>query len=95
MKWWNEFWNRSFIYTQKTNSTAKDSVYQIGQNYQLFRYMLGCNAYGKSPTKFNGGLFTVRSRFYQSRFEFHARFQELGWWNQSRRKTNDWSTIRW
>ena len=31
---------------------------QIGRNYQLFRYMLGCNAYAEWPTKFNGGLFT-------------------------------------
>ena len=53
-KWWNNFWNRSFIFTQKKQSTAKDSVYQIGQNYQLFRYMLGCNTYGKYPTKFKG-----------------------------------------
>ena len=45
IKWWNNFWNRSYIFTQKNQSTAKDSVYQIGQNYQLFRYMLGCNAY--------------------------------------------------
>ena len=28
------------------------------RNYELFRYMLGCNAYGQWPTKFNGGLFT-------------------------------------
>ena len=27
--------------------------------YQLFRYQLGCNAYGEYPTKFNGGNFTL------------------------------------
>ncbi|MBK8027937.1 MAG: hypothetical protein IPK17_00165 [Chloroflexi bacterium] len=32
-------------------------MWQIGRNYQLFRYLLGCN-YGEYPTKFNGGLFT-------------------------------------
>ena len=77
-KWWNEFWNRSFIYTQKTNSTAKDSVYQIGQNYQLFRYMLGCNAYGKYPTKFNGGLFTVDPVFTNPDLNFTPDFRNWG-----------------
>src|SRR5690606_32950852 len=34
-----------------------DPVWQVGRNYQLFRYMLGCNRTGEYPTKFNGGLF--------------------------------------
>ena len=76
--WWNAFWNRSFIYTQKSNSTAKDSVYQIGQNYQLFRYMLGCNAYGKYPTKFNGGLFTVDPVFTNPDLNFTPDFRNWG-----------------
>ncbi|MCK5834832.1 MAG: hypothetical protein KAG98_03760, partial [Lentisphaeria bacterium] len=40
-----------------------DQGWRIGQNYQLFRYMLGCNAYGKYPTKFNGSLFTFDGHF--------------------------------
>ncbi|MEG1230546.1 MAG: DUF5703 domain-containing protein [Flavobacterium sp.] len=78
IKWWNNFWNRSFIFTQKNNSTAKDSVYQIGQNYQLFRYMLGCNAYGKYPTKFNGGLFTVDPVFTNAALDFTPDFRNWG-----------------
>jgi hypothetical protein len=78
MIWWNNFWNRSFIYTQKNNVTAKDSVYQIGQNYQLFRYMLGCNAYGKYPTKFNGGLFTVDPVFTNAELNFTPDFRNWG-----------------
>lgn len=78
IKWWNDFWDRSFIYTQKRNSTAKDSVYQIGQNYQLFRYMLGCNAYGKYPTKFNGGLFTVDPVFTNKDLNFTPDFRNWG-----------------
>jgi len=61
--WWNAFWQRSFIETigeteNKEKSDAKDAVKEITRNYTLFRYMLGCNAYGSVPTKFNGGLFT-------------------------------------
>ena len=76
--WWNNFWDRSFIYTQKNKSTTKDSVYQIGQNYQLFRYMLGCNAYGKYPTKFNGGLFTYDPVFIKSDLNFTPDFRNWG-----------------
>jgi hypothetical protein len=78
IKWWNTFWNRSFIYTQKNNVIVKDSVYQIGQNYQLFRYMLGCNAYGKYPTKFNGGLFTVDPVFTNPELNFTPDFRNWG-----------------
>lgn len=78
IKWWNNFWNRSYIFTQKNQSSSKDSVYQIGQNYQLFRYMLGCNAYGKYPTKFNGGLFTVDPVFTNPDLNFTPDFRNWG-----------------
>lgn len=78
INWWNNFWNRSFIYSQKNNSAEKDSVYQIGKNYQLFRYMLGCNAYGKYPTKFNGGLFTVDPVFTNPDLNFTPDFRNWG-----------------
>ncbi len=57
-QWWTNFWDRSYIAinTEKPDSASK--AWQVGRNYQLFRYQLGCNAYGKYPTKFNGGLFT-------------------------------------
>lgn len=63
-EWWHQYWQRSFINinTEKTDSLA----WQAGRNYQLFRYMLGCNAYGKYPTKFNGGLFTYDPVFTDS-----------------------------
>lgn len=57
--WWEQFWNRSHIVINSNiKNKEKDKGWQVGKNYQLFRYMLGCNAYGKYPTKFNGGLFT-------------------------------------
>jgi len=78
INWWNNFWDRSFIYVQKNNGTEKDSVYQTGKNYQLFRYMLGCNAYGKYPTKFNGGLFTVDPVFTNPDLNFTPDFRNWG-----------------
>jgi hypothetical protein len=57
IQWWTEFWNRSFI---QVDPQQKDKqAWETGRNYQLFRYMLGINAKGEWPTKFNGGLLTV------------------------------------
>ena len=58
-QWWNDFWQRSYIVIEGASDTKdQQRVANITRNYDLFRYMLGCNAYGKWPTKFNGGLFT-------------------------------------
>lgn len=57
-EWWHSYWNRSFIFINATKNDPTDKGWQVGRNYQLFRYMLGCNAYGAYPSKFNGGLFT-------------------------------------
>jgi hypothetical protein len=56
--WWKEFWERSFVFINPSKKDTASTAWQTGRNYQLFRYMLGCNAYGDYPTKFNGGLFT-------------------------------------
>ena len=57
--WWNTFWQRSFIEPIGNTENKNDNdIKKITRNYTLFRYMLGCNAYGSVPTKFNGGLFT-------------------------------------
>jgi len=57
-QWWLDFWNRSYIAINAEKPDTMSKAWQVGRNYQLFRYQLGCNAYGKYPTKFNGGLFT-------------------------------------
>ncbi len=56
--WWNEFWGRGYICINQSKADLQSKAWQVGRNYQLFRYQLGCNAMGKWPTKFNGGLFT-------------------------------------
>jgi hypothetical protein len=55
--WWAQFWDRSHICLQPSAANPEDPAWQVGRNYQLFRYMLGCNRAGEYPTKFNGGLF--------------------------------------
>jgi hypothetical protein len=56
-QWWKEFWSRSFIEVDPLQKEKRS--WEVGRNYQLFRYMLACNAKGMWPTKFNGGLLTV------------------------------------
>jgi hypothetical protein len=55
VSWWNDFWNRSYIFVQPENPGPDNPVWQMSRNYQLFRYQLGGNAFGEYPTKFNGG----------------------------------------
>lgn len=56
-QWWKQFWSRSFIAVDPLQKEKRS--WEVGRNYQLFRYMLACNAKGDWPTKFNGGLLTV------------------------------------
>ncbi|GLB09961.1 hypothetical protein AtubIFM57258_005895 [Aspergillus tubingensis] len=55
--WWRSFWDRSHIIINP-DAGSDDEGFQVGKNYQYFRFMMGCNAGGKFPTRFNGGLFT-------------------------------------
>ena len=55
-EWWNAFWERSFIAVAPDE--PESAAWQVGRNYQLFRFMLGCTSHGPYPTKFNGGFFT-------------------------------------
>lgn len=59
LAWWRAFWERGFVRIKPGCTDPQDVDWQVGRNYQLFRYMLAANAYGEFPTKFNGGLFTV------------------------------------
>jgi hypothetical protein len=74
IKWWNDYWRKSFIYIDAKDETAKQSA----KNYQLFRYMLGCNAFGKYPTKFNGGLFTFDPQLTDSTLKYTPDFRNWG-----------------
>lgn len=76
LKWWDNFWKRSHIVI---NSSKKDSVqWSVGRNYQLFRYQLGCNAYGEYPTKFNGGLFTYDPEYVNNGLKLSPDYRRWG-----------------
>jgi len=73
-EWWQQFWDRSYIFIDSKDTAAVT----VGRNYQLFRYMLGCNAFGKWPTKFNGGLFTFDPRYVNEQYPFSPDFRLWG-----------------
>ena len=73
-EWWQQFWNRSYIFIDSKDSALRS----VSRNYQLFRYQLGCNAYGKWPTKFNGGLFTFDPVYVDKRMPFSPDFRLWG-----------------
>jgi hypothetical protein len=74
-EWWRKYWNHSFVMI----GNHKDSTsWNVGRNYQLFRYMLACNASGEYPTKFNGGLFTVDPVFTDTARNFTPDFRNWG-----------------
>ncbi len=76
--WWHQFWNRSHIVINPAKPDPAGKPWQVGRNYQLFRYMLGCNAYGTYPTKFNGGLFTYDPVFTDKEKHFTPDFRNWG-----------------
>lgn len=76
--WWKQFWERSFIFINPDKPNEDAPEWQVGRNYQLFRYMLGCNAFGQYPTKFNGGLFTYDPALINPDYSFTPDFRNWG-----------------
>src|SRR5690606_25270975 len=76
--WWEAFWNRSYIVILPEQKDPENEAWQVGRNYQLFRFMLACNAYGNYPTKFNGGLFSYDPVVVDSSFLFTPDFRNWG-----------------
>lgn len=77
-QWWNEFWERSYVVINADSVSKQSTSWQVGRNYQLFRYQLGCNAYGKLPTKFNGGLFTYDPSLVNNQFPYTPDHRDWG-----------------
>lgn len=79
LAWWASFWNRSYVVINPGKaSDTSSAAWQAGRNYQLMRYMLGCNVRGEYPTKFNGGLFTYDPLFVDTNFSYTPDFRNWG-----------------
>lgn len=78
LKWWDEFWEKSYIRLEEKEADPASKTWQAGRNYQIFRYQLACNAFGQYPTKFNGGLFTFDPKFIDSKRTESPDFRRWG-----------------
>ena len=70
--WWHDYWQRSWIISDN------EELKPLLRNYELFRYMLGCNAYSEWPTKFNGGIFTFDPVYVDSASPFTPDYRKWG-----------------
>lgn len=92
-QWWHDYWQRSHIsvaFNDGEKASGKTiqssprervegaSLARAARNYELFRYMLGCNAYGEWPTKFNGGLFTFDPVYADPKAPFTPDYRKWG-----------------
>lgn len=78
LRWWHSLWQRSFVFIDPDHPDTASVAWQVGRNYQLFRYMLACNTSGSYPTKFNGGLFTYDPAFVNPAFTYTPDFRNWG-----------------
>ena len=76
--WWKQYWERSYVVVNPTRPDPASAEWQVGRNYNLMRYQLGCNAYGDYPSKFNGGLFTFDPVFVDAKCTFPPDYRKWG-----------------
>ena len=93
LAWWEQFWARSYVNLQPAHPDPADKVWQVGRNYQLFRYMLGCNRAGEYPTKFNGGLFIYDPGFVRE--EYAAESADFRLWGGGSHTAQNQRLVYW
>lgn len=74
--WWDDFWNRSWIY-----ASGSEDAETVTRGYILQRWISACAGRGKYPIKFNGSIFTVNTD------DFDADYRRWGgpyWWQNTR-----------
>jgi hypothetical protein len=70
IKWWHDFWQRSWITVTPAGESPKPTVpgmnksdldepFEVSRAYTLQRWIQACAGRGNFPIKFNGSLFTV------------------------------------
>lgn len=72
--WWDNFWNRSWIFLSGDEDAEK-----ITRAYLLQRFMMACQSRGNYPVKFNGGNFTFDYKGYNGDY----RTWGPGYWYQN------------
>lgn len=85
-KWWEKFWERSWINVSGGDSKETSA---ITQGWYLNRFLTACTARGNAPVKFNGGIFNVdgidANGTVAPRLNADARAWGPGFWFQNMR----------
>jgi len=81
-KWWNQFWDRSWIYI---DGRSGDDAFIVARGYILQNWITACAGRGNMPIKFNGSIFTVDG-FYGGRNmgPDYRRWGSAYWWQNTR-----------
>jgi len=94
-KWWDVFWNRSYI-----RVSGRPDAEVVSKAYHLQRYISACGGRGAYPIKFNGSIFTVDTRDPADSTNPDYRRWGGGYWFQNTRlaywpmiASGDWDMI--
>ena len=79
-KWWNDFWNRSWI-----RVTGAEDAEVVTRGYILQRFITACAGRGAYPVKFNGSIFTVDAREPEENYDADYRRWGGPYWFQNTR----------
>ena len=80
LDWWSAFWDRTYVFVNPQKD-ATDNGWRVGRNFNLFRYELGGNFYGKVPTKFNGGNLTFDAGLVLGSYPYDPDYRRWGGWS--------------
>jgi alpha-L-fucosidase 2 len=88
IKWWQQFWDRNYIFISSKDTTNRKQVETVTQGYILQRFINACGGRGNFPIKFNGSIFTVDNFNRNDKFKgFDADYRQWGgpyWWQNTR-----------
>ncbi len=81
-KWWNEFWDRSWIHI---DAKPGEDAFMVAQGYALQSWVTACGGRGNMPIKFNGSIFTVDGMFKGKNLgPDYRRWGSAYWWQNTR-----------
>lgn len=81
-KWWNQFWDRSWIYI---DSVPGDDAFIVARGYTLQNWITACGGRGNMPIKFNGSIFTVDGMYRGKNMgPDYRRWGSCFWWQNTR-----------
>ena len=83
-RWWNRFWNRSFIHI---DGKPGDDSYSVARGYALQRWITAGSGRGNMPIRFNGSIFTVDGTQVNNNRYLGPDYRSWGscyWWQNTR-----------